>query len=719
MSGENLLLVTALGYAKRRAAVFPCKVGGKEPITLHGFKDATTDEATIRSWWGETPNANVAIATGEVSKIVVLDIDCKGEVDGEASLRALLHEKGWVLPETRDVRTPNGGRHLYFRLPEGVTVRSSAGKLGPGLDVRGDGGYVIAPPSVVNGKAYEWVNNTQILPPVPDWMAEKRKGKAKKKEHEDDADGGPIERIRDALDHVSADDRKTWLNVIWAVARATGRSPEGLALVQKWSRKSAKHDDRRDPEHIEREYHEASAEGPDSPITIATVFKLAREGGWVDKRRDADHYRLAQFVVETLVAESGNEPVFTMGEMWTTGAGNLWVPFSLDSLAVRVGEMFGGGKRCSRVADFKQVAWLVSQIALDERFFERAAIGIAAPGGFYRVDESSGEIKREPLTPEHRQRMRLAADPDPKAKPERLIALLEEAFAGHEPEAQIALLQQLIGCAVTRSLWRYRVVALLLGATSSGKSVTLSVLQRLFPRDQIGATPPSRWAHEYHVAMLAGKVLNIVGELDAKDPIPAGAFKQVTGRDLIDGRHPTHRPFSFVCEASQFFNANRPPPTSDKSDAFYRRWRIVHFANSVRPEQEIRDLDKQIIEHEMGAFLWWALCGAAEVVRAGGIMETETHREAVRKWRVENNSALSFLLDREVCELGDTPKHRTRGTDLFKEYKEWAGDNGFRALGRNGFYEAIDDGGAAVGVRREALHSQAYIRGVRLLGPGT
>lgn len=149
------MLAAALSYARRGWPVFPCRPRGKEPLTAHGFKDATTDPATIRSWWQRWPDANVALATGRVSGLVVLDVDMdKGGLD---SLRTLVDRfAGGELPEGPAVQTGGGGYHLYFAYPA-APVPCSAGKAGPGLDLRGDGGYVIAPPSVhPSGGRYTW-----------------------------------------------------------------------------------------------------------------------------------------------------------------------------------------------------------------------------------------------------------------------------------------------------------------------------------------------------------------------------------------------------------------------------------------------------------------------------------------------------------------------------------------------------------------------------------
>lgn len=161
----------ACRLARLGVPVFPCRPNSKAPATPHGFQDATTNTARLEAWWGvsdggETRPLNLAIATGRASGLWVVDLD--GE-EGLETLEALEAEHG-PLPPTVTVATPSGGQHLYFRLPEGVEVRSRARVL-PGVDVRGDGGYVLAPPSTVDGRHYRWLRLGEVADP-PEWLLE-------------------------------------------------------------------------------------------------------------------------------------------------------------------------------------------------------------------------------------------------------------------------------------------------------------------------------------------------------------------------------------------------------------------------------------------------------------------------------------------------------------------------------------------------------------------
>lgn len=168
MAASSVNEIAAEWYAKKGYRVFPlhsmkdarctcrqsdCGAPAKHPRIARWPEYATTDEEMIRTWWRLWPDANVGLMTGEASGIVVLDVDPRH--GGEEALRELSLELG-ELPKTTTAITGSGGRHLVFRHP-GCHVPNSAGKLGPGLDVRGDGGYIVAPPSLhASGQRYVW-----------------------------------------------------------------------------------------------------------------------------------------------------------------------------------------------------------------------------------------------------------------------------------------------------------------------------------------------------------------------------------------------------------------------------------------------------------------------------------------------------------------------------------------------------------------------------------
>ena len=159
------MLEAALGYAARGIPVFPLRPRSKAPATAHGFKDAVTDAAQIEAWWGASPNANIGIPNGSASGIWVLDIDPRN--DASNAWGQLVDRYGE--PLTHTVRTGSGGRHYYFRTDDRLIKRRKTRY--PGVEICGEGGYVVAPPSVTESGEY-----TILTPMEPQreeaWLAD-------------------------------------------------------------------------------------------------------------------------------------------------------------------------------------------------------------------------------------------------------------------------------------------------------------------------------------------------------------------------------------------------------------------------------------------------------------------------------------------------------------------------------------------------------------------
>lgn len=167
-------LQAALEYARQGRLVFPtapglkvpagCPAGRRDPHPGEcGFKHATGGESQIRAWW-TAGRLGVAVRTGACSGLVVVDVDTYKP--GAARLEQL------ELPPTRTVTTPSGGTHLWFAHPGGE-IRSVNGRLADGVDVKADGGYVVAPPTVIGGRAYTFADPDVPLEPLPTWVADR------------------------------------------------------------------------------------------------------------------------------------------------------------------------------------------------------------------------------------------------------------------------------------------------------------------------------------------------------------------------------------------------------------------------------------------------------------------------------------------------------------------------------------------------------------------
>ena len=169
---EHGLGAAALWYAEHGLPVFPCKPCAKEPLTPHGFKDATTDQARIKAWWRKWPDANIGIPTGAASGLLVVDVDPRNGGDGALNE---LRETHGPFPDTAEQTTGGGGRHIIFRHPD-VPIPKA---LAPGIDLKADGGYIVVAPSIhPSGNPYRWGGTAGAkallnLAAVPTWLLER------------------------------------------------------------------------------------------------------------------------------------------------------------------------------------------------------------------------------------------------------------------------------------------------------------------------------------------------------------------------------------------------------------------------------------------------------------------------------------------------------------------------------------------------------------------
>jgi hypothetical protein len=312
-----------------------CNSPGKHPRMKGGFKLASTDEATIRQSWTRWPSANIGLATGHVSGLVVLD--CDGE-KGVAKLAEQTTKYG-PLPPTLQAETGRG-MHYCFALPPGVSVPSVS--YSNGLDVRGDNGYVVVDPSMhVSGKRYRWVEGHTIPAAMPDWIASYA--------HEGSVSAGITPssspppratigdrilneqyspepwseaaeaRTRSMLAFIPAESYDDWLDIGMAL-HSTGWGEPALRMFDDYSRKCP---EKYKDADIRKKWKSFGRPTNKKPITLGTLVHMAKERGWTDttapalytdlgnaRRLVARHGRDIRFVYEwhTWIIWDGTQP---------------------------------------------------------------------------------------------------------------------------------------------------------------------------------------------------------------------------------------------------------------------------------------------------------------------------------------------------------------------------------------------------------------------------
>jgi putative DNA primase/helicase len=283
----------ALEYAEKHGwHVFPVPPGTKKSHKSAEYSNgrnwgATTDPAEIRRDRAKWPNSNVGIVTGPQSGFFVIDADTpEGHgpgKDGVGTLRRWIKEHG-TLPLTPEAATPSDGWHIYFKWPEDMDIRNSDNELAPGIDVRGNGGMVLAPPSVkLGGGAYKWMNHPDFVDPAPapQWLLDKIEVAQRPKLSERAAPIMPntmtpagLEELADMLDYIDPDagGYGDWCNVLMGIHDHTDGGGDGLALAEQWSARGVKYD----PGEVASKWQGFTSGGG---VAIGTIAAIARQNG--------------------------------------------------------------------------------------------------------------------------------------------------------------------------------------------------------------------------------------------------------------------------------------------------------------------------------------------------------------------------------------------------------------------------------------------------------
>jgi len=310
-----------------------CDRPGKHPIAdvaPSGLGDATSERQKVEAWWGRYPHASIGIATGAVSGITVIDADVGDGKPGLINLTRLFAPHGGV-PSTICVVTGGGGLHLYFKY--NAALGTGTNVLAEAIDVRNDGGYVIAAPSHhYTGGQYKFREDRAELLPLPEWLlnapAETRtrgRGRPRTKE------SVPLDKVQAMLVHIDPDDRDNWLKIGLIVGRAYVGTPaeaEAWAMYEAWAARSEKYDENRSANvtRMREQFYERSQLEPragQEPANIGSLVYLARQGGWtpfgnrtIINYEPGNESEMCSMLVEALTADPDNNCFFNvMGEI--------------------------------------------------------------------------------------------------------------------------------------------------------------------------------------------------------------------------------------------------------------------------------------------------------------------------------------------------------------------------------------------------------------------
>jgi putative DNA primase/helicase len=653
----NPFLGSALEYAKNGWPVLPLAIKGKIPLIKggKGSKDATTDLQQIEGWWSKTPNANVGIATGLQSGIFVLDVDI-GK-DGEESLQNLQEQYG-ALPVTHKVKTGTGGWHYYFYYPPNG-IKNSASKLGSGLDIRGDGGYVVAPPSIHpdTGNPYEWECKDPIVA-APDWLFLAL------------AETSNVISIAKGGDSIAEGQRNEFLTSIAGKFRREGLEEEEIGEVL-----LSINGGRCDPPLPEKEV-----------LGIAkSISKYFSEGGF--PLSDMGN-------AERLVARHGGDLHYCYPwKSWLIWDGKRWKPDETGQIMRLAKETVRSIKdEAASIEDAKLKKKVLAHARSSEgRAKLESTIALALPELAIQPDDldiqpwllnlqnGTLDLRIGELREHQRDDFLMKMVPvtyDAAAKCETWYAFLRKIMNGNE--ALVGFLQRLIGYSLT-GVTTEQSMYVLYGSGANGKSTFLETIHALL--GEYGKKTETRTLIQREnegvrndLARLKGARFVSAVEVARGQRLNEVLVKEVTGDDKIVARFLFKEHFEFSPEFKLFLACNHKPEIRGTDEAIWRRLNLIPFNVFIPAEERDKELLSKL-KKELPGILNWALDGLRQW-QADGLQTPEEVVAATNSYRQEMDILSDFLNHVAVID----PEKEVAAGELFRSYEEWCEENGEQAV---------------------------------------
>lgn len=677
----------ALYYANLGFSVFPLWKKSKNPITKNGLYDATTDEKQINYWWGRYPEDNIGIATGKVSGniiVVDLDIDKNKDINGYHTLLKWEREHG-KLPETAMSITGRGGYHLFFRT-DGRSIQNSV-DLYEGIDIRADGGYIVAPPSIhPNGNKYEWEYSPEDTP-IADanelvylFLQGKKKLEVESKKNFKVPDAipqgqrvGTLFKLTSSLQAKGLSDDAIRAAVIEEnnircipplmdaeldkeVFPALKRYEKGVLPIKKQTSGESTpnldigqdvgfdytlfhfYDNNKKVTGIN---HNAIAED------IKTKHSLFVSGCFYE--RDKGYYKpdvtgakIKGYIKQRIMPDLRKSQV--INQIYNL----LHDDFSIE--------------RNFNDTNLYPARWVpFNDCLLDPLTFEE----IAYSDDFYCVNRLPHNWK----------------DCKNATKGEETEKYLHFSIPD-EQDREMSLEYDGLSCNRDTSFQKAMLVT---GGGGTGKSVKLRVLQSILGAENYSNVGLFDLSKRFMPGQLLGKLANICSDLPIKAMSDEAneALKLIVGEDTIFHETKGQNGFFFTPYCKMTFSTNMLPQVLDeRNNAVFRRLLILRMDNT--PEHPDINLFYKL-EKELPYYIKLTMEALHRVYENGFIAESENSKNEIEQMRKDSDVTESWICD--CCEVGMNLKMER--TDAFNSFQKYCESEERTSLTKNGFFKAL------------------------------
>lgn len=652
---------------KRKLACFPVERprpgepgSGKKPLTRRGFKDAVKDYKAFKALCSQYPEFNIGIATGEVSSVVVLDIDPRN--GGHDTLEAFEKQHG-KLPPTWTCRTGGGGTHIFFRAANFPIPKDNAGRLiGPGVDFLGEGAYAVAAPSLhESGQAYEWVDG------LAPWECKLARLPRKIRRH-----------IKAAIDKKAPKGKSKPVGEepVTSVTEGT----RNTTFFQKASR--MRHIGMSEDEILDA-LTAINAKQGDPPLEPEEIAKIAASAGSYPAQPEGDTPDFPMRVVKRLLDQKfaqGDHLIYAPDHRFYVFVVTHWVEAGeawIKSLLLEVLEgMPSNGRYASVLNDAMNLLKAKRAVTGDVfRQMEEPYPVITCLNGEVWLNERGAELR--PHSPATFSRHCLPVVYDPAAT----CPTYDEALAGIfadaiDPDEMVRHWNEFFGYAIQPSR-AYPIVVILLGGGANGKTKLVNTITRLMGRGLVySGRIEELESNKFALGALRGKLLFVDDDVRTGIRLPDGTLKKISEEKELTGEQKYQNQFNFVSRAIPVLLCNNIPSLPDLSHGMLRRLQVLQFKRTFKGSKDDKGLFPRIWATEMSGVLNRAIEGWTRLQKRNRFRLPADAKAAQREWLIHANPLEGFLDEQCTQE----PTATVLLADFYKAYTEWCKESGYNRV---------------------------------------
>jgi putative DNA primase/helicase len=656
----------------------PLKPRAKFPTIEDWVHKASDDYNTLQIWHMKNPDANWGLATGQASGVFVVDIDPKS--GGDETWNSLIEKHGE--PATVTVKTGSGGTHYYFQYPVNMVIGNYVSKLGKGIDIRGEGGQVVVPPSIhPNGTPYEWINSpeTTEIASAPKWILD---GLKTTSQEEYTPLGGELEKgsRNSSIYHQSL-----------LLARSGATAELIFPAMRSWCNSTGNDDI------------------PDQEIqdTIQSAIKKSKED--MDKKAKSLFGKTDDDNARRLLEEWKKDVVYVTGMGWFIWNGKQWKN-DLDDAGI-LGCAIQTMRNLKDEALEEAKTQALFKEAMVKLSWANSSLNIGKLHAMIEIASKSYEIRKEPddmdgeltkwlvnfkngtldlrtgeLHPHDKANYITKLIPynyNPDAKCPFWEETLHLALDGNE--ALIDFTHRALGYSLSGSTAEQCLFIAWGESGNNGKSTILETVQKI-----VG----SGSAHGYaqmsdmkvitsnetdnrvasSLAKLQGARLVSMNEAEEHQKFSESLIKQLTGGDTVEACRKYKEPFEFKPVFKLWIRTNEKPVIRGTSDAIWRRIKLIPFNKPIPVEKrKSRDVVDEMLFREIEGIIAWLVQGF-KLWYEGGLTSPEEVTAATEDYRTEMDLVGKFLEERTEHKDGKF----TYRTALYQNFLDWLKINGYR-----------------------------------------